>query len=528
MVPEVTRRSLVSAPDYQIVVGDRRRAAVRLYLGTTAVHLDFRPEDRSRPPDMVVLSFGTEPVMLGAPEGARRWTMVEGLPPSWSARSDPFVWLMGRAGRNAWSPDELDERATVTARMRATARTEAKRLRAFVRQAARECVRRCDPTARTAGLCFVPCVRWWLYEQLVRDGTGRIAQLTASSPGTALFAFALCESPAFAEIGGALLADVVAGRKLDRALDDALERWVDASPAFAATQGIYAGEVWARLFNASPARRREMLRAQRLLIRRAMPRTAPTHVLLPPPLAFAPEDIPRKVRANARWFRAMKGCGATLSVRPGQDPEVGRAVARFVSAHALSLRVDPRKREPAIVRSIAEFCHARGRVPSRRTTPARLIPEALAWSETLENLGRITNEQRTGTGLEAMLAVPLPSETSLEWTSPQLQVRTFATVGALLDESKRMHNCMDRLVASAMASSSVYLHAGIDGTPHALELRTVGPGKMLVQLKGIANRSPTAAAVRTLDPWLRRHEIRLAPWLKPEALSQEQQAEIPF
>ena len=39
--------------------------------------------------------------------------------------------------------------------------------------------------------------------------------------------------------------------------------------------------------------------------------------------------------------------------------------------------------------------------------------------------------------------------------------RTNGTVGALLEESRRMHNCMDRLVSSAMVGNSVYLHADI-------------------------------------------------------------------
>ena len=87
--------------------------------------------------------------------------------------------------------------------------------------------------------------------------------------------------------------------------DDAVTAWVASAEKKAANPRTSERQrlVWKCLAESQGAERQSLLRAQRLLIRRAGPGVPSLTLWLPPPLAFAHEDSPDRKLANARWFR---------------------------------------------------------------------------------------------------------------------------------------------------------------------------------------------------------------------------------
>jgi hypothetical protein len=380
-------------------------------------------------------------------------------------------------------------------------------VRKAIRTAAVHAAHSCVPDALTNARRFSPCMRWWLYRHLVMDHEGRLAQAARIAPGVAIFAFALDEAMPFRPLAGQLLEGIRTGTPLNRLLDAVLEQWVQSAPEFAARRGPRAGGVWANLLDATGPSRARLLRQQRLLIRRALPRVPPTLLLLPPPLAFAPEDIPSTVRANAHWYRVMKGAGVTLVKHPSAPAEIDLALSSFASRQATKIEVTHRREVPETMRMLALFCHATRRRPSRNTEPGRLIEQAKIWTAKLTRIAR----QRAGTRTppHEIVSVGLPVDDALAWDSTPLSVTPLRTVGELLEEGEKMANCVANRAGAALGRACVLCHATIHGRPHTLELRRARSGWSLTDLRGFANELPTREAVQALHPWLTARNVAL-------------------
>lgn len=239
---------------------------------------------------------------------------------------------------------------------------------------------RCQPPLRSAAMRFAPAQRARLYGLFSRDERGWLRQSAAAAPGALLFALALVDSGDGAEAGVKLLHDLGQGRRLDAALGDALAAWQGAFPRWAAGAGPFhedqrraflAAQAW------TPAERERALAATRLLLRRAGPWVEPRLLLLPPPLRFAPEDIPAAPAANACWYRVMKLPRLTVAAPGARAPEaLLAAFATFASRHAAALARAPAglDLEDWLTEQL-DVLRLAGRTPSRATDPARLAAE---------------------------------------------------------------------------------------------------------------------------------------------------------
>lgn len=178
--------------------------------------------------------------------------------------------------------------------------------------------------------------------------------------------------------------DVIAGRGLGELLDDVVAAW--AAGAWHLLDGVrksrsYDVEAWRRVAEAVGAERAEILLAQRLLIRRAGA-GVPSRVLwMPPPLVFAPEDIPKRKLENARWFRAMKSHIDLLACLPGYLPTNLHQLASFISRHALvivgstELGYDRRAR----IQQVLDCVRAIGAYPRRSTSRQQFVAAVDDW-----------------------------------------------------------------------------------------------------------------------------------------------------
>ena len=224
------------------------------------------------------------------------------------------------------------------------------------------------------------CASRSIFASRSTGGSSRIIPGACDSSRTAArvrstFAFALLENRARA-VGERLLSNAINGALLDRAIDEALEGWyltqmrtLDAPDSATDPHAL----PWRRLAEASIDERLRLLKQQRLLIRRAGPMVPPTLLWLPPPLALVPEDVPRPVRANARWFRVMKTRLETQSVQ--RLPQARHEqLARFLSRHAQAVFRRARRRRPlrTVIGELIDHCIATGEFPAVKSNPDRV------------------------------------------------------------------------------------------------------------------------------------------------------------
>jgi hypothetical protein len=327
------------------------------------------------------------------------------------------------------------------------------------------------------------------------------------APGIASFAFALDECDVFRPIAARILHDVRDGVPLRALLDRALQAWAHSAPEYADLVGAHGFAVWVPLIHARGAARSRLLQQQRLLLRRAGPAVPPTLLLLPPPLRFAPEDIPTAVRANARWFRVVKGTRRAMATADGIDPAFSRDFSAFVSAHSGDLGHGTPTATRRLIRRLFTYCRATGRHP-RRTTAARPLVEAtLAWSKLLLGLADEGIESGPDAWIPAeILASLVPVHEELRWSTDHVRVRLLRTIGDYLAEGERMHHCAGRLVDGALRGEFVLCHADVGpvggATPVTVRLERVGRAWAMTDLRGVANARPDDAVVKALRPWM--------------------------
>jgi hypothetical protein len=363
----------------------------------------------------------------------------------------------------------------------------------------------CDPAARAIAMRFPPHLRLWLYGRLVDDSTGRIAQLASACPGALTFAYGLqvagagWGSPAD-EAGARLLGAAVAGRRLDWALRDAVEEWATAMECSSDASGR-VDPVWDRLRWAFGAERERLLSRQQLLLRRAGPMVATTNLFLPPPISFAPEDIPRKVRDNARWFSVMK-CSRALIGASMRD-ERGRleAFAMFVSRHAVALARAGSQRHPrAMVAHMRDYAVATDHWPVRGTS-LRYLDEVALWHERVARVEGVAALAQLTPGLTLSPEVQLPAPPVGRWRDDGVEIAPLSSVGELVVEGHRMHHCVaSRYQPVALGESAIY-RATIGGKPITVEIERTCLRWRIKEAKGFGDREPTTAEWVVLRRW---------------------------
>lgn len=373
---------------------------------------------------------------------------------------------------------------------------------AILRSAAVHSVMLCDKKILRVVRRFSPCMRPWLYEVIAADRSGRLAQLATTCPGALVFAFALCEQAAMRPIAVDLLNGATAGRRLNRVLGEAVDGWATvASEAADRRHQSRLARPWLRILDAGSEERRRIEAEQRLLVRRAGPRVAPTYVLLPPPLSFAPEDIPAAVRENARWFRVMKAKASLISPHAGQDEALLRELAQFASRSFRALHPPRGKgKVKRRMQQLIEYALAAERHTSRTTCPKRLLAECRQWH-------RMTDEV-----LEFCSAAGMPpasAETELSvlqarpWSDGNITVTPIRTVGELIKEARIMRSCVGQRARSALQGRCSFYAIELDGRRITVELTHMPNGRLFVsEAAGFANRALVPAEIQAMEPWL--------------------------
>lgn len=458
----------------------------------------------------VVLDVGSEArcETSGLRENRSRWPLWNGLPAAGWNRCDPFLqtsWWMYWRQRQRFGTRSSEVRRTM------------REAYAVLRDTAVFAAGLCDPSARRLALRFNPHARWWIYRALVRDPKGYLAQAWHAHPGVALFAYALEEigerlpSPHAAT---RLVDGLECGRRLRHLVDEAVEAW----SAIASTEcgrGDDLDAPWMRMEQASAAERSRILAEQRLLVLRAGPRVPTAKMWLPPPLGFVPEDVPRRVRANAAWFKVAKSVPIALGPIEGVGLAKGTRFARFLSRNAVALDALARRqqrRASFFVGDLVDYCRAEDHFPDRDAELERVLDASAHWHLLFRWVPMPEpgpNDQLAGSGIrEASIDRPL-APLPCTWEGlPQahgkgaLKIEPITTLGDLLDEGRHMHHCVASRAFLAIDGKAWFFSAQHHGERLTVEVRRARGGWRVSEMRRFANGTPTWAEHAAVDAWL--------------------------
>lgn len=455
---------------------------LRTRADTRGVHLEV---GLPASPSAFELSLAVRPAWLRSSQ--RRpawWAMTAGLPPArcrdsfraaveWLARrlSDPFPRERYQAFRG-----QLHELSVHAAGL-------------------------CDPETRRLALRFRPRNRFGVYSLLSADSTGRLRQLVGTCPGTLLFLCAVRDGPKPTRwIASALVADLVRGARLDPALDRAVERWLDGRPRAGFQLPLFrVPGVYCR----PPVEPASVL-SLRQLLRRSQPLTSPLDLLGPlPPLAL--EDVPAAVRANAAWFRVM-GQAAWATRVLALDDGLRDRFGRFVSKNAVVLSVLARRRDRtagSVLSELLDYCRGAGRVPSRETSPERLLDESRRWHAHLATTLQ-REELLQGLGVASLTEVAFPAGPVPDLDNGQARIRCLGNAEELFLEGREMNHCVVTRILEVLEGRSAVYAARIGDERLTVELHLGDGGPCLNEIRGPSNAAPSRAALEALRSWMAR------------------------
>jgi hypothetical protein len=486
---------------------------LRLRRWPDRLRLELRSDHESRVGTRFELELRTKPflslrVRRNGAWSSHSWGLAAGLTRS---RHDPFVDACRWAFR-ALVPFNPHRRRNGPRASCPEITMLVRQVRATIREAACSAAALLDQGARKIALRFPAHVRMWLCRQLAADTSGRLAQLAQACPGSLIFAYALAKLGHRAGVGAAgakLLRDAIDGRGLNDLLDDAVAAWAAGAERLAQNQRA-PGErhlIWQRVADARGSARQALLRAQRLLIRRAGAGVPSRTLWLPPPLAFAPEDIPARKLENARWFRVMKCFSPLLVSYEGLPLECGRNICLFLSRHAFLLhkREDLGHSDHSRVSSLLDYVRAINDWPRRSTSATRLFGAAETWHRQIEQVqlmadaGRMVGQSLVGADGKTL---PLPEPPCPGWRSGDDHIVPLHTAEEVLAEGAHMHNCVASHIPQVLANMAALYHGEIAGKPLTIQIAPAISGYRVVEAKTFANDEPTAAQMRVLREFI--------------------------
>ncbi|MEN9796836.1 MAG: PcfJ-like protein [Pseudomonadota bacterium] len=469
------------------------------------------------------------------------WSVVRGVPCNGPGADvvRGFVAHLSFALSRAWGLQRSRERADhrpSRADWKAAVEHLSRHLHAYAGQL--------SPSLHDAVRCFAPGIRWPLYVALSADPSGRLRQLAAATPGALVFALAHARGSdgAGRQAARTFREAVLQGTALKRALAPLLEDWAGfgARRGQATLRDSDLPEAFYALSHAPPAERERRLREQALLLRRAHPCVGATLLWLPPPLAFAPEDLPSRALAQRRWFKALKTHIGGTAWLPDLPREVQASAVRWVSRHSARL-YRPGSPEPVVTldellllagregpvprdASIERVSFRAQRAHVLREFEAEFGPEVaqafiLQWEQHRHDRASVPHGE-----VEDDTPLPAPLGRHEE---PGFTVEPLATAGALWSEGVRLEHCVGAYAGSALAGTHLLFHVELEGQPLTLEvLRGVGGRWRLGQLRGLRNRPPTEAELRRVHGWWLGARARL-PRSPPTDAPRALRADVP-
>lgn len=361
-----------------------------------------------------------------------------------------------------------------------------------------------SPRGIQAALPFAGNPSWWsVYGAAAGDASGRVAQLAGTCPGLLLMALALgC------------------GSGLDDQELSITRRWREPKVFRRFLNGVLKGErfkplldqvtrAWMRRFLHGQRRRGRfvppapdqdrMARDMRIRIRRAGPKVPTDQLLMPPPPAMVPGEIPREAGANRRWFEytsllsRMLYCNDELYFTGAQVTGVSRFLSRqwpdldrHGSGYWFGAPFD-------LVNNLLDYLAHTDRVLTGSHRGARVLADMQQWMDALYETCELPADAPMRTlGLET-------------WKAEAGSIRPLRTAGELMEESKLMQHCVASMAPRGMDGRAVFLHGEFLGAPFTLEVRPEARagGFHLAEARGARNRLLNRGERALVRRWLR-------------------------
>ena len=319
--------------------------------------------------------------------------------------------------------------------------------------------------------------------------------MAVACPGLVLLLLALP-----GEASSPVVEAVVTGQRLNRVLDVAVEAWMQehlrTCPPQFKSRLPFGDEL------------RLMAADQRVRVRRAGPLVDRALLLLPPPPALVPDDIPRDPAQNRDWFMvtSVHGLPWTDWWRRGDLPANLRdGLSRFLSRQGADLcRLaglppgDGPLSVTPLVLHLKHYVRHLGRLLLRRNSPRRIQREIEGWDASL------------GTSLQVPPHTELQIHGIEAWQGPGGAIWPLRTVEELIHESQAMIHCVASMMDMGVAGYAVFLHGDVADQPVTIEVAPDRSGFRLMEVRGVRDRLPTDDALAVVEDWLQQVNRRAA------------------
>lgn len=345
---------------------------------------------------------------------------------------------------------------------------------------------------------LAPCLDSNLFVQvaLSTDSSGRVRQALECCPGAVIFAAGLheCGAVLAAEL---LLLDIVSGRKLNTALDEAIARYAQD---ILRVESISRGDVMA---------------LRQLIVRAGAGLTDCKQLMHFPPPAFTLEDIPSRGSAtNAGWFRIVSHAAVEMARSPGTESRE-RGFGLFISKQAVEFSTfwELSRHERELV---AVFWESTTRWPLHRNSA---LPEA--------------GTERYRWTFHRMFSAIYPPESKLPrfgdpWAEGAVEIAPLTTVQEVLDLGEELQNCLPQLIELAIAGCCVLFRVKVGDELLALQLLNQTCLWEFGQFLGRNNRLATPTEWAAIAPFLDALNVAddESDWMGVEELHADKEWEL--
>ena len=323
-------------------------------------------------------------------------------------------------------------------------------------------------------------MRWFVYSLVVADKTGRVAQMARTCPGILILCKALKDHGGTSRCSG-LLQSIIAGRRLGRVLDEAVDAWsrVRSDCPFSKAMGVPDGPV-----------HDEDRVAQGLRIRRAGSLVPSWILWRRVPGCVVPEDIPGEQDGNRGWFLATSGFWLDRA-RERLSPVQLNGLIGFLSRNwrwaGEGKNADAQDRA-VFMDHLVDYLANTGRAPDRRCSPRRLMERVDRWEYNLMRHPQYYDP-----------SVRLETHGLGLWEGEQGKMGVISTVGELVEESRRMGHCVSAYAEEGVMGRAIFFHGDLNGEAVTVQLEPREDDRRfhLVETAGSQNRhiSPEGKAI---------------------------------